>query len=152
MTMTHEQFKELLNELDESGIKTLSEKNIRYSSPNDALQNFHEGAEIMGCTTAQACWGYMTKHLSALRKMILSNDFTNREDVKEKIQDSINYLRFIWAISEEERNKKEINVKCEQCEYMYCPPEEYPCRICQYNYSENSKGYNALEIMFRSST
>ena len=59
----------------------------------------------MGGTPAQVCWGYMTKHLVALRDMIQRNDFSNREDVLEKIQDSINYLRFIWAISEEERNK-----------------------------------------------
>ena len=109
--MTHEQFKNLLEELEDSGAKTLAEKNARYSSPDDALQNFHEGAEIMGCTTAQACWGYMTKHLSALRKMIWSNDFSNREDVKEKLQDTLNYLRFIWAISEEERNKCGETVK-----------------------------------------
>ena len=47
----------------------------------------------------------MTKHLVALRYIIQRNDCSNREDVLEKIQDSINYLRFIWAISEEERSK-----------------------------------------------
>ena len=139
--MTHEQFKNLLEELDDSGAKTLAEKNARYSSPDDALQNFHEGAEIMGCTTAQACWGYMTKHLSALRKMIWSNDFSNREDVKEKIQDTLNYLRFIWAISEEERNKQsneksaqeENNFEedCRGCAFEDVEVEDFPCSQCR---------------------
>lgn len=103
--MTHEDFKTCLEELDGQGAKTLAEKNARYSSSDDALHNFKMGAEVMGGTPAQACWGYMTKHLVALRDMIQRNDFSNREDVLEKIQDSINYLRFIWAISEEERSK-----------------------------------------------
>ena len=103
--MTHEDFKACLEELDGQGAKTLTEKNAKYSSSDDALHNFKMGAEVMGGTPAQACWGYMTKHLVALRDMIQRNDFSNREDVLEKIQDSINYLRFIWAISEEERSK-----------------------------------------------
>lgn len=103
--MTHEDFKTCLEELDGQGAKTLAEKNARYSSSDDALHNFKMGAEVMGGTPAQACWGYMTKHLVALRDMIQRNDFSNREDVLEKIQDSINYLRFIWAIGEEERSK-----------------------------------------------
>ena len=109
--MTHEDFKACLEELDGQGAKTLAEKNARYSSSDDALHNFKMGAEVMGGTPAQACWGYMTKHLVALRDMIQRNDFSNREDVLEKIQDSINYLRFIWAISEEERSKY-----CKDCE------------------------------------
>lgn len=110
--MTHEQFKTLLQELDGTGVNTLAEKNARYSSPDDALHNFHMGAEVMGGTPAQAAWGYMTKHLVALRDMIQRNDFSNRNDVLEKIQDSINYLRFIWAISEEERSRL-TNCDCE---------------------------------------
>ena len=103
--MTHENFKKLLEELDGNASDTLAGKNARYSSSDDALHNFKAGAEIMGGTPAQACWGYMTKHLVALRDMIQRNEFSNREDVLEKIQDSINYLRFIWAISEEERSE-----------------------------------------------
>ena len=68
--MTHENFKTCLEELDGQGAKTLAEKNARYSSSDDALHNFKMGAEVMGGTPAQACWGYMTKHLVALRDMI----------------------------------------------------------------------------------
>lgn len=162
--MTHEQFKNLLEELDDSGAKTLAEKNARYSSPDDALQNFHEGAEIMGCTTAQACWGYMTKHLSALRKMIWSNDFSNREDVKEKLQDTLNYLRFIWAISEEERNKCGETVKngddleqvcddgfppCIECDHFKKEDKKSPCGFCKRNYTEEEEEYYIYPVIFQ---
>jgi hypothetical protein len=99
--MTHENFKKLLEELDGNASETLAEKNARYSSSEDALHNFKSGAEIMGGTPAQACWGYLTKHLTALRDMIQRDDFSNRDDFKEKCQDSLNYIRFIWALGNE---------------------------------------------------
>lgn len=156
--MTHEQFKILLEELDGTGSKVLSEKNARYSTSDDALQNFHEGAEIMGCTTAQACWGYMTKHLSALRKMIWSNDFGNRADVYEKCIDTINYIRFLWAISEEERNKLTKNDTlytegdCNDCYFCDCEPTDTPCANCKNNYLYDEKGYRENPLNFKPKT
>ena len=96
--MNSERFKELLEELDGNSVKTLAEKNARYSQNGDALHNFRSGAEIAGGTPAQACWGYMTKHLVALRDMVEKNNFSNREDFLEKCQDTINYIRFLWCI------------------------------------------------------
>ncbi|HAU85995.1 MAG TPA: hypothetical protein DCW90_11000 [Lachnospiraceae bacterium] len=103
--MTHEQFNRLVDELENTRVKTLKEKNARYSQPDDALHNFDEGAKIMSCTSAQCAWNYATKHIIALRDMVLNNNFSNRDDVLEKIQDIQNYLTFIWCISEEEREK-----------------------------------------------
>lgn len=94
-------FKGLLDELDGNSVQTLVEKNARYSSPDDCLHNFTAGAEIAGGTPAQACWGYLTKHLVALRDMVERNDFSNREDFLEKCQDVINYVRFIWCLGNE---------------------------------------------------
>lgn len=96
--MITEQFNKLIDELEGSSVKTLKEKNARYSSNGDCLHNFNSGADIMGGTSAQACWGYLTKHLVALRDMVENDDFTNREDFLEKCQDSINYIRFLWCI------------------------------------------------------
>ena len=48
----------------------------------------------------------MTKHLTALRDKIEKNDFSDRDDLLEKCQDIINYIRFIWVIgNDEEMNK-----------------------------------------------
>ena len=105
--MNNEKFKELLEELDANSVQTLAEKNARYATTDDAIHNFKMGADIMGGTPAQACWGYLTKHLVALRDMVKRNDFSNREDFLEKCQDTINYIRFLWCIGNDETNKKE---------------------------------------------
>lgn len=111
--MPSERFKELLDELDGNSLQTLKEKNARYSTDGDCLHNFRSGAEVAGGTPAQACWGYMTKHLVALRDMVMRNDFSNREDFLEKCQDTINYIRFLWCIgndaSNSENEEKESN-------------------------------------------
>lgn len=96
--MTQDKFKELLDELDGNSLQTLKEKNARYAQDNDCLHNFRSGADIAGGTPAQACWGYLTKHLVALRDMVEKDDFSNREDFLEKCQDTINYVRFLWCI------------------------------------------------------
>lgn len=96
--MKAERFKELLDELDGNSLQTLKEKNARYAQNGDCLHNFRSGAEVAGGTPAQACWGYMTKHLVALRDMVERDDFSNREDFLEKCQDTINYIRFLWCI------------------------------------------------------
>lgn len=103
--MQREEFNNLLHELDGNSVETLIKKNAMYSSPDDALHNFNEGGEVFGGTAAEACWGYLTKHLVALRDKVKRNDFSNREDFMEKCQDSINYIRFLWCIGNEENKK-----------------------------------------------
>ena len=103
--MTHDKFKEITDTLHAASQRTMSSKNHRYSTQDDALHNFKVGAEIMGCTPAQTCWAYMTKHLVALRDKVQRNDFEDKADLLEKCQDTINYIQFIWAIANEEKNE-----------------------------------------------
>ena len=105
--MTSETFNKLLDELDGNSLETLKQKNAKYASPTDCLHNFDAGAEIMGRTPAQCAWGYMTKHLVALRDKVDKDDFSDRDDLLEKCQDIINYIRFIWLIGNETEARKE---------------------------------------------
>lgn len=144
--MTHENFKKLLEELDGNASETLAEKNARYSSSDDALHNFKSGAEIMGGTPAQACWGYLTKHLTALRDMIQRDDFSNREDFLEKVQDSMNYLRFIWALGNESFEYKFIGTNdnletCYDCVYLTAGEDNFPCTKCKGTVVPTDKEY-----------
>ena len=107
--MTSEIFNKLLDELDGNSLETLKQKNSKYASPTDCLHNFDAGAEIMGRTPAQCAWGYMTKHLVALRDKVDKNDFSDRDDLLEKCQDIINYIRFIWLIGNETEARKKGN-------------------------------------------
>lgn len=110
-------FEGLLRELDDNSLETLLRKNARYSAENDRLHNFNAGGDIFGGTPAQACWGYMTKHLVALRDMVQKNDFSDRDDFMEKCQDTINYVRFLWCIGNEEIDK--YNEKVDEAYIRY---------------------------------
>lgn len=153
--MTHEEFKSLLSELDNEGSATLAEKNARYSSSDDALHNFKAGAEIMGGTPTQACWGYLTKHLTALRDMIDKDNFSNREDFLEKCQDSINYIRFIWALGNEAENNRpfhdlDIDVgDCIDCAYFNMDEDSDPCLRCKNTAVPNTPEYDKRPLLFK---
>lgn len=97
-------FNKLLDELDGNSLETLKQKNAKYASTDDCLHNFESGAEIMGSTPAQCAWGYLTKHLVALRDKVERDDFSDRDDFLEKCQDIINYIRFIWVIGNEQED------------------------------------------------
>lgn len=116
--MNSDKFKTLLDELDGNSLNTLKEKNARYSQNGDCLHNFRSGAEVLGGTPGQACWGYMAKHLVALRDMVEKNDFSNREDFLEKCQDTINYIRFLWCIGNDEEKQCENTVDLD--EFIEC--------------------------------
>ena len=151
--MNIETFNKLLDELDGNSLETLKQKNAKYASPDDCLHNFDSGAEIMGGTSAQCAWGYMTKHLTALRDKVQKNDFDDREDLLEKCQDIINYIRFIWLIGNDERSKytmvgnevshqsaKAITIEYpEQCKYYnngecWGTKERDPCNYISEHY------------------
>lgn len=104
--MDQETFQTLLDELDGNSLETLKKKNALYSSNGDSIHNFRNGSDIAGGTPAQACWGYLTKHLVALRDMVQRDDFSNREDFLEKCQDTINYIRFLWCIGNDKSKNK----------------------------------------------
>ena len=129
-----------------------------YSAPNDALHNFASGADIGGCTEAQACWGYLVKHLVALRDKIKNNDFSNKDDLKEKCQDSINYIRFIWAIAHEgedtsfDYNFIDNTPECADCKYNNVEFEDdgktwqEPCKSCKNGIPYSSPKYKTAEL------
>ena len=156
--MTHESFEQLLDELDGESLVTLKTKNRMYSAPNDALHNFASGADIGGCTEAQACWGYLVKHLVALRDKIKNNDFSNKDDLKEKCQDSINYIRFIWAIAHEGEDTSfdydfiDNTPECADCKYYDVEFEDdeetwkEPCKSCKNGIPSSSPKYKTAEL------
>ena len=145
--MNSETFNKLLDELDGNSLETLKQRNAKYASPDDCLHNFYSGAKIMGGTPAQCAWGYMTKHLTALRDKVEKNDFSDRDDLLEKCQDIINYIRFIWLIGNEKNQNKtdgdsldDCRIKaCNTCIYKDTPASVDPCGSCdEYNMWEEN--------------
>ena len=111
--MNGDRFEELVQEIREKSLDTLLKKNANYGNI-DKLHNFRAGAAIINGTPAQAALGYMAKHLASLVDKVNSNDFHDREDFLEKVQDSINYLVFIWCCGNEEIDKYKHNRSEEQ--------------------------------------
>lgn len=116
--MDNKTFNNLVGEIRAVSLDTLVSKNARYASNDDRLHNFAAGGAVLGGTAAQACWGYMTKHLVALRDMVERNDFSDLEDLKEKCQDVINYTVFLWCIGNEEAARMKHH--CEEAEAHEC--------------------------------
>lgn len=130
--MTHEEFNNLVDSLEKIRINTLKTKNAKYAPENDALHNFHAGAEIMGVSVPECIWGYMTKHLVALRDKILRNDWEDKDDALEKIQDIQNYLTFIWCAINE---NKTVKINNENTDFDYDFEENiYDCNKCKFDY------------------
>ena len=165
--MTHKEFESLVDELEEDSLNTLKKKNSKYAPCDDALRNFHVGADIMGVTTGECVWGYATKHISSLRDRIQRNDWHDLDDVKEKIQDTINYLRFLWCVANEEALQffcEPLNVdkpfdndnnnynddSCDNCKFCFIVDNDdnwdenklkvivEPCASCNKNYIINT--------------
>lgn len=161
--MNHNEFNKLVDSLEEIRINTLKTKNSKYAPEDDALHNFHVGAEIMGLTVPQCIWGYATKHIVALRDKIMRNDWDDKYDALEKIQDIQNYLTFIWcAINEEDietKSKDELDIddfsfnSCSECKFSYIGDDDEdwdntrmkiikePCKSCKFNFPTHDKNY-----------
>ena len=165
--MTHKEFESLVDELEEDSLNTLKKKNSKYAPCDDALRNFHVGADIMGVTTGECVWGYATKHISSLRDRIQRNDWHDLEDVKEKIQDTINYLRFLWCVANEETNKnidkRSINLfsrEGSECKYNSDDDNNgnkdekkiivEPCKSCKNNYIYKTPEWDDAKYNFES--
>ena len=121
--MTNEFFRKNIDVIRQKSLDILLQRNGNYAKgSDDALHNFTAGASIAGCTPAQAAWGYVTKHLVALRDKIQRNDFSNVDDLEEKCCDIINYTAIIYAIGIDENSKyckqtcKEANTVAQQKE------------------------------------
>ena len=122
--MTNEFFRENIDFIRQQSLDILLQRNGNYAKgSDDALHNFTAGAAIAGCTPAQAAWGYVTKHLVALRDKIQRNDFSNVDDLEEKCCDIINYTAIIYAIGIDE-NSKSCKQQCKEANTVGQPDEQ----------------------------
>ena len=149
--MTSDRFEQLIDELETESLKTLKEKNRKYTAKSgDALHNFRTGASVDGTTMPQTIWHYWKKHFISLLDKIEEDNWEDKEDALEKIQDSINYLRFIWcAINDNEpvvvKEKNEEDIDCDKCVYWFIGMDDSnwdelgervivePCASCKAN-------------------
>ena len=127
--MTNEFFRENIDFIRQQSLDILLQRNGNYAKgSDDALHNFTAGVDIAGCTPAQAAWGYVTKHLVALRDKIQRNDFSNIDDLEEKCCDIINYVAISYAIGIDE-NSKYCKQQCKEANTVEQPQEQECIKI-----------------------
>jgi len=71
--------------------ETLSIKGAEYSLTPDRLKNFKDAAEFLECTPEEALFGFVAKHIIALKDFIKHETYS-RKQIDEKIGDIICYM------------------------------------------------------------
>ncbi len=100
--MTAQDFDKLVEQQIDSIRKVLLSKANEYAVASDRLHNFKSASIDFGDKPAEACWGYMLKHLMSVRDLAKGIRKGTVEMIDEKIGDSINYLILMKAILLEE--------------------------------------------------
>lgn len=98
--MTSKEFDEILISRINKMQSTLASKATEYAT-DDRLHNFKVAASLQGVTNAQACLGFMTKHLVSILDMIRDDaegKLISKERIDEKIGDAVNYLVLLEAL------------------------------------------------------
>lgn len=92
--------------------KVLTEKGEEYSRDGDRLWNFKRAAEKQGCTPAEALLGMKAKHDVSVDDFVdalARGEVPSKEQVAEKVGDSINYMLLLEGLIEEARGDQSIS-------------------------------------------
>ena len=106
--MKQEEFNLLLERRLEQIRSTLVRKAGEYASNTDRLHNFKAAGAMLRSSAAQACLGFMTKHLVSVFDIVQEMDAGviregRNEQIDEKVGDAINYLILLEAILKEKK-------------------------------------------------
>lgn len=96
--MGHDEFELILTRRLEQTRGVLGTKAREHATGGDRLHNFKRSAAILGCSPAQACVGFLTKHLTSILDMVAAGTPHPEAVIDEKIGDAVNYLILLEAI------------------------------------------------------
>jgi hypothetical protein len=85
--------------------KTLKSKGAEYATDEDRLHNFVRAGALKNESPAQACWGFMVKHIISIQDMVKDPGQYTRAVWQEKLGDLINYSILLEAIADEARSE-----------------------------------------------
>lgn len=101
--MNKEDFEKLRDEIFDKCQKLTKKKGEDYTKGNiDVLSNFKEG-DFLGLNPYQTLGVYMKKHIDAIYNYIKTAGEHESEPIDTRIQDAINYLIFLKALIEDEK-------------------------------------------------
>ena len=98
-------FNEVLERRIEQLRETLSQKGSEYAAGTDRLKNFKDTALMNECTPEQALWGFVSKHIIALKDFVYSKNIQNipYSQIDEKAGDIICYCILLDALIQERK-------------------------------------------------
>lgn len=105
--MTIDEFDNLMNEIQaQQEIVLISKRNDYANASIDVLDNFKNGANIVGITAEQQCLALMATKLARLGNLLSNNKTPNNESVIDSMRDLGNYTILLEAIYVDKRVRK----------------------------------------------
>lgn len=77
---------------------TLNDKGKIYSTDEDRLGNFKSTGRMNGCTSANALWGMVSKHIIAVKDQTKKKEVPTQGWMDEYLGDIVNYMILLEAI------------------------------------------------------
>jgi hypothetical protein len=108
--MISEKFLELMRETFNSCQKLTKNKGEDYTKgAEDVLAYFKESAKETNDDPKKVCYILMRKHWAAIGNYIRTNGKSQSEPIDGRIQDLINYLLFLQALIDEDKEEPTAN-------------------------------------------
>lgn len=96
--MNHQNFNNLLEDVQADMTSVLLSKNEEYASGGDKLDNFKKGGRAMGVTAQECLWGYAMKHFISIQDIVYGEGSYTPEKMREKCGDLRNYTILLEAL------------------------------------------------------
>jgi hypothetical protein len=104
------EWSKFLTKLQLSQKNMLQSKRSQYSTEDDVFYNFRDAALLNHETMAKTLWGFVSKHIVTVRKMIDEDDSSGPshtlEEYEDKVMDIYNYMPLLLAIIAERDGRK----------------------------------------------
>ena len=96
--MNQDTLMNIIKQRHQACLSILDHKSTIYSSQNDRLSNFKDVASMNQTTPQSALWSMVSKHIIAVRDMILSDKVPSEQWIEEYLGDIHNYMFLLEAI------------------------------------------------------
>jgi len=96
--MNQDTLMNIIKQRHQACLSTLDYKSTIYSPRNDRLSNFKDVASMNQTTPQSALWSMVSKHIIAVRDMILSGKVPSGQWIEEHLGDIHNYMFLLEAI------------------------------------------------------
>jgi len=112
--MNIKEFNKVVEEMQELINNTLTSKADEYARGGDRLSNFKTAAAYLNCTPEKALWGFVTKHLVAIKDFIDDLErghVMSREQWVEKIGDVVCYAVLLMGLVDERLQERTLEFR-----------------------------------------